>query len=193
MEQPLNKSGLTRDNIVDFILGLFACRGAEEYMGEPVCMSQHMEQSAACAVADNATDELVIALLLHDIGHFVGDFPVEALENGINNCHEDAGADFLAPYFSKAVTEPIRLHVMAKKYLCAVDDEYINRLSDASVNSLNAQGGPMTTAEVKAFESNPHHLAAVKARHYDDDGKVSGLDIRPIKDYRSLLESLLLP
>jgi predicted HD phosphohydrolase len=189
----LNKNELTRDNIVDFILDLFARRGAEEYMGEPVCMSQHMEQSAACADADNATEELVIALLLHDIGHFVGDFPVEALENGINNCHEDAGANFLAPYFSKAVTEPIRLHVAAKKYLCAVDDEYINRLSEASVNSLNVQGGPMTAAEVKAFESNPHHLAAVKARHYDDDGKVSGLDIKPIKDYRGQLESLLLP
>jgi predicted HD phosphohydrolase len=189
----LNKNELTRDNIVDFILDLFAHRGAEEYMGEAVSMAQHMEQSAACAVADGANKELVIALLLHDIGHFMGDFPVEALENGIDNCHENAGANFLAPYFSKAVTEPIRLHVAAKKYLCAVDDEYIKRLSNASIDSLNVQGGPMTAAEVEVFESNPHHLAAVKARHYDDDGKVTGLDIRPIKDYRSLLESLLRP
>jgi predicted HD phosphohydrolase len=189
----LNKNELTRDNIVDFILDLFARRGAEEYMGESVSMAQHMEQSAACAVADGANEALVIVLLLHDIGHFVGDFPVEALENGINNCHEDAGANFLAPFFSKAVTEPIRLHVAAKKYLCAVDNEYINRLSDASIHSLNVQGGPMTAAEVKAFESNPYHLVAVKARHYDDDGKVSGLDIRPVKDYRLELESLLLP
>ena len=189
----MNNSELTRDNIVDFILDLFAHRGAEEYMGEAVSLAQHMEQSAACAVADGATKELVIALLLHDIGHFMGDFPIEALENGIDNCHEDAAANFLAPYYSKAITEPIRLHVAAKKYLCAVDDKYIKRLSDASIQSLYAQGGPMTLAEVEAFESNPHHLAAVKARHYDDDGKVSGLDIRPIKDYRSQLESLLLP
>jgi predicted HD phosphohydrolase len=110
----LNKNELTRDNIVDFILDLFAHRGAEEYMGEAVSMAQHMEQSAACAVADGANKELVIALLLHDIGHFMGDFPVEALENGIDNCHENAGANFLAPYFSKAVTEPIRLHVAAR-------------------------------------------------------------------------------
>lgn len=190
---PLNKNELTKDNIVDFILDLFARRGAEEYMGEAVSMAQHMEQSAACAVADGATESLVIALLLHDIGHFIGDFPVEALEKGIDNCHEDAGASFLAPYFSKAVTEPIRLHVAAKKYLCAVDNEYINRLSDASVQSLNVQGGPMTDDEVKHFESNPHHLSAIKARRYDDDGKVFGLTIRPIKDYRAQLESLLTP
>jgi predicted HD phosphohydrolase len=189
----LNKSELTKDNIVDFILDLFARRGAEEYMGESVSMAQHMEQSAACSVADGATEALVIALLLHDIGHFMGDFPVEALENGIDNCHEDAGANFLVPYFPKAVIEPIRLHVAAKKYLCAVDNEYINRLSDASVHSLNVQGGPMNNLEVKVFESNPYHLSAVKARHYDDDGKVFGLAIRPIKDYRAQLESLLLP
>ena len=189
----MNKNELTRDNIVDFILDLFERRGAEEYLGESVSMSQHMEQSAACAVADNATAELVVALLLHDIGHLVGDFAVEALENDIDACHEDAGANFLAPYFPKTITEPIRLHVAAKKYLCAVDDQYLNRLSDASINSLNLQGGPMTASEVKLFEANPHHLAAVKARHYDDDGKVSGLDIRPIKDYRGQLESLLRP
>jgi predicted HD phosphohydrolase len=185
------KSELTRDNIVDFILDLFARRGAEEYMGEAVSMSQHMEQTAACAAADGASDELVIAALLHDIGHFVGDFPIDALENGINNCHEDAGATFLAPFFPASVTEPIRLHVAAKKYMCAVDQNYIKRLSDASIESLNVQGGPMSAAEVLDFESNPYHLSAVKARYYDDDGKVAGLDIKPIKDYRVQIETLL--
>ena len=186
------KSELTRDNIVDFILDLFARRGAEEYMGESVSMSQHMEQTAACAVADGAPDELVIAALLHDIGHFVGDFPIDALENGINNLHEDAGAAFLKPFFPASVTEPIRLHVAAKKYLCAIDQDYIKRLSDASIESLSVQGGPMTAAEVQDFESNPYHQAAVKARYYDDDGKVTGLTIKPVKDYRSQIEALLI-
>lgn len=187
----MNNNELNRDNIVDFILQLFENRGAEEYMGESVSMAQHMEQSAACAAADGAPETLVIASLLHDIGHFVGDFPVEALENGINNLHEDAGANFLAPYFPAEVTEPIRLHVAAKKYLCAVDNEYIKRLSDASINSLNVQGGPMTADEVKSFEANPHHLAAVKTRYYDDDGKVLGLHIKQVKDYRDQLEANL--
>ena len=189
----MKKNELTRDNIVDFILDLFARRGTEEYMGESVSMSKHMEQTAACARADGASDELVISALLHDIGHFVGDFPIDALENGVDNCHQNAGASFLAPFFPASVTEPIRLHVAAKKYLCAVDKTYINRLSDASVESLNVQGGPMSAAEVQDFESNPYHQLAVKARHYDDDGKVVGLDIKPVTDYRAQIEALLRP
>jgi predicted HD phosphohydrolase len=180
-----------RDSIIDFILDLFARRGSEEYMGEAVSMAQHMEQSAACAAAEGASDELVIASLLHDIGHFVGDFPVEALENGIDNLHEEAGARFLEAFYPASVTEPIRLHVAAKKYLCAVDKNYFDCLSDASINSLRVQGGPMSPTEVDEFESNPHYLAAVDVRKYDDDGKVAGLDIKPVEDYREKLESLL--
>jgi len=179
------------DTIIDLILDLFARRGSEEYMGEAVSMAQHMEQSAACAVAEGATDDLVIASLLHDIGHFVGDFPIEALENGIDNLHEEAGARFLAGFYPASVTEPIRLHVAAKKYLCAVDKNYLACLSDASINSLRVQGGPMSPAEIAEFESNPHYLAAVDLRKYDDDGKVAGLEIKPVEDYRDKLESLL--
>jgi predicted HD phosphohydrolase len=180
-----------RDSIIDFILDLFARRGSEEYMGEAVSMAQHMEQSAACAAVEGASDELVIASLLHDIGHFVGDFPVEALENGIDNLHEEAGARFLEAFYPASVTEPIRLHVAAKKYLCAVDKNYFDCLSDASINSLRVQGGPMSPTEVDEFETNPHYLAAVDVRKYDDDGKVAGLDIKPVEDYREKLESLL--
>ena len=178
--------------IIDFILDLFASRGAEEYMGEAVSMSQHMEQSAACAVADGAPDSLVIAALLHDIGHFIGAHPIEALENGIDNVHEEAGADYLAPHFPPAVTEPIRLHVAAKRYLCATDAEYLGHLSEASLNSLQVQGGPMNSTEIEAFEANPHHQNAVKLRLYDDDGKVAGLTIKPVSDYRATMEALLL-
>jgi phosphonate degradation associated HDIG domain protein len=178
--------------IVDAILDLFATRGAREYMGEAVSMSQHMEQTAACARADGATDSLVAAALLHDIGHFVGEHPIEALENGIDNDHETVGAEYLDGYFAPAVTEPIRLHVAAKRYLCATDGGYTARLSPASINSLAVQGGPMTAAEVDAFESSPYHRDAVRLRLYDDDGKVAGLEIRAAREYRGLLESLLL-
>jgi phosphonate degradation associated HDIG domain protein len=189
----MKTDNLTRNNIVDFILDLFERRGAEEYMGEQVSMSQHMEQSAACASADGASDELVIAALLHDIGHFVSDFPIDALENGVDNLHEEAGADFLSAFFPPSVTEPIRNHVAAKKYLCAVDPDYINSLSLASVNTLKVQGGPMTKEEVSAFEANPFHAFAVKARLYDDNGKVAGLEIKPVASYRNQLQSLILP
>lgn len=182
---------LKPDEVIDFILDLFARRGAEEYMGEPVSMARHMEQSAACAVADGASDDLIVAALLHDIGHFVGDFPIDALENGIDNYHEAAGAQFLAPYFPASVTEPIRLHVAAKKYLCAVDRDYLKRLSAASIQSLQVQGGPMNEIEITEFEARPFHQSAVKTRLYDDDGKVAGLDIKPVSSYRARLESLL--
>lgn len=179
------------EQIIDFILNLFAERGATEYMGEAVTMSQHMEQTAACAVADGASDALVISALLHDIGHFVGEHPIDALENGIDNNHEEIGARYLEPFFAAAITEPIRLHVAAKRYLCATDDGYFARLSNASVDSLRVQGGPMNAAEVDQFESNPYHGDAVKLRLYDDDGKVAGLTINPVTSYRSTLESLL--
>jgi predicted HD phosphohydrolase len=188
----MNNNSLTRDTVVDFIFDLFARRGAEAYMGEPISMAQHMEQSAACAVAEGASDDQVIAALLHDIGHFVGDFPIDSLENGIDNLHEEAGAKFLEAFYPASVTEPIRLHVAAKKYLCAVDEQYFARLSKASVQSLQVQGGAMTQAEIETFESSPYHQSAVQVRHYDDDGKVAGLDIKPVQAYRDKLQSLLL-
>ena len=176
---------------VDFILELFARQGATEYLGEAVTMSQHMEQTAACAVADDAADELVIAALLHDIGHFIGEHPIDALEKGIDNNHEDVGANYLQTHFPATISEPVRLHVAAKRYLCATDPGYLDRLSAASVNSLNVQGGPMNAAEIKIFEANLHHRAAVKLRLYDDDGKVAGLSINPVTSYRETLESLV--
>ena len=179
------------DQIIDFILNLFAQSGAREYMGEAVTMSQHMEQSAACAVADGAPDSLVIAALLHDIGHFVGEHPIEALENGIDNIHEEVGANYLEPIFPTSITEPIRLHVAAKRYLCATDKNYFDQLSDASVNSLEVQGGPMNPAEITQFETSPYHQQAVKLRLYDDNGKVAGLEIKPVTEYRATLEALV--
>jgi predicted HD phosphohydrolase len=160
------------DQIIDFILNLFAHRGAEEYMGEAVTMSQHMEQSA-------------------DIGHFIGGHPIEALENGIDNVHEEAGARYLEPFFPASITEPIRLHVAAKRYLCSTDKDYFSQLSDASVNSLKVQGGPMSPAEVEHFEANPYHKQAVQLRLYDDDGKIAGLEIKPVTDYRATLEAFV--
>jgi phosphonate degradation associated HDIG domain protein len=179
------------DDIISFILDLFARQGAREYMGEAVSMAQHMEQSAACAAADDAGDELVIAALLHDLGHFICDHPIEALEQGRDNYHEEAGATYLERHFPPAVTEPIRLHVAAKRYLCATDPAYLKQLSDASIGSLRVQGGPMDIDEIAQFEARPYYREAVKLRLYDDDGKVAGLTIKPVTEYRDTMSTLL--
>ncbi|WP_191600020.1 HD domain-containing protein [Marinomonas algicola] len=185
------RSSLTRQTIVPFLLEIFETRGPESYLGESVSMAEHMEQSAACAYEDGASDELIIAALLHDIGHFIGDFELDALENGIDNFHEDSGAIILERFYPPEISEPVRLHVAAKRYLCTVDDHYYDKLSAASVNSFNLQGGKMSASEVAEFEANPHHKAAIKLRHYDDDGKVQGRTIYKIDHYQPLLESLL--
>lgn len=187
----MNKNELNQENIVPFLLDLFERRGPESYLGEPVSMADHMEQSAACAVEDGASNDIIVASLLHDIGHFIGEFPLDALENGIDNYHEDAGALILEQFYPASISEPVRLHVAAKRYLCAVDESYYDRLSEASINSLNVQGGKMNKQEIAEFEANPHHQAAIKLRYYDDDGKVTGRTIHKIEYYKDMLEELL--
>lgn len=187
----MDRQALNSDTIVPFLLDLFERRGPESYLGEPVSMADHMEQSAACAAEDGASDSLIIAALLHDIGHFIGDFPLDALENGIDNYHEDAGGLILEQFYPPEISEPVRLHVAAKRYLCTVDSEYYGKLSAASVNSFNVQGGKMSADEVAQFEANPHHRAAIKLRHYDDDGKVAGRTIYKVAHYKDKLQALL--
>lgn len=182
---------VTKDTAFEFLRDLFDKRGPESYLGENVSMADHMEQSAACAVKDGAKDSLVLAALLHDIGHFVSDFPLDALEKGTDNLHENAGATLLEKFFPPSVSEPVRLHVAAKRYLCAVEPSYYDRLSAASVNSLNLQGGAMSAEEVALFEQNKYKGDAVKLRYYDDDGKVVNLCIKPFNEYEKMLKGLL--
>lgn len=187
MTQPLP----TRDTIVDFIEGIFLRRGAESYLGEAVSMAQHMLQAAACAERDGAPAAMVAAALLHDLGHYTNEMPDDVLMEGTNNYHEEAGANFLARFFPAEVVEPIRQHVATKRYLCAVDPAYFQRLSDASVYTLELQGGPMSEAEVAAFRANPYLEACVRVRHWDDEGKDPERAHPPFSHYRPLLASLV--
>lgn len=181
---------LDHSNIVAFIADIFARRGDDSYMGEAVTMSQHMLQTATLAQKANAPETLVAASLLHDIGHYTSEFPESSLASGQDNYHETAGADVLKAFFPTSVTQPIELHVAAKRYLCAVNDSYFSRLSAASVQSLNVQGGPMDAAEVDAFRKHEYYEDSLRLRAWDDEGKVADVKTPAFEDFAPLLERL---
>jgi phosphonate degradation associated HDIG domain protein len=175
------------DAIVDEIIRLFQSRGDAAYVGEAVSQTEHALQSAQLAEAEGAPDSLVVAALLHDVGHILHDLPEDVAEHGIDDCHEEVGRTWLEAHFGPEVSEPVRLHVAAKRYLCAVDLSYHPALSRASQQSLTLQGGPMSAGEVARFTAHPHHQAAVRLRHWDDLAKVPGLAVLGLAHYRSRL------
>ncbi|WP_165228589.1 phosphonate degradation HD-domain oxygenase [Aquisphaera insulae] len=175
--------------LFDRILGLFSDRGDSAYYGEKVTQSEHALQSAHLAALEGADDDLVVAALLHDIGHLVSGHDEDIADRGLDGRHEDAGAAWLAAAFGPSVIEPIRLHVAAKRYLCAVDPAYRDGLSDASRQSLSLQGGPFDAAGIGAFEANPHHREALRLRHWDDAAKVPGLAVPGLDHYRDRIEA----
>lgn len=165
------KQALTRENIVEFIADIFERCGDEEYLGEPVTMAQHMLQGATLAEKKGLREEIIVAALLHDIGHFTSEFGIFTMEDTEDRFHEEAGAKVLEAFFPRIVTDCVLYHVAAKRYLCAKKPEYLGELSDASVHSLNLQGGPMTAGEVAEFERNPNVRDIVAVRYLDDAGK----------------------
>ena len=177
-------------SITDDILGIYQVRGAGAYFGERVSMSEHGLQAAHFAQVEGAPEALVVAALLHDIGHLLEAVP-DAIEEWTSDAHHEiTGARWLAQYFAPAVSEPVRLHVRAKRYLCATDPAYFARLSAASVHTLKLQGGPMSAHAVRQFEAEPFYKEAVRLRHWDDQGKVAGLRTPDFAAYRPLIERL---
>jgi len=165
------KQTLTRANIVNFLADIFERRGDEEYLGEPVTMAEHMLQGATFAEDAGHREEIIVAALLHDIGHFTSEFGTFSMQDTEDRHHEEAGAEVLEAFFPTLITDCVRYHVAAKRYLCATRPEYFARLSEASVHSLNLQGGPMSDAEVAEFELNPNLADIVTVRYLDDAGK----------------------
>ncbi len=155
------------------IRAAFARRGVETY-GEGVSQLEHALQCAACAERDGASAALIAATLLHDIGHLVHDLPVDIADQGIDAQHESLGSAFLSQYFGPDVTEPVRLHVSAKRYLATTEPGYFDLLSPASVQSLHLQGGLMKADETTRFAGERYAEDAVKLRRWDDEGKIVG-------------------
>jgi gamma-butyrobetaine dioxygenase len=171
---------------IEVIADLFENEGSREYFGEAVTMSAHMLQAGALAQAAGAPRHLVAAALLHDVGH------LRTVSSDVHR-HEEVGARWLSTWLPAEVTEPVRLHVAAKRYLCATDLTYLATLSPASVESLRVQGGPMSAEEVREFERNPYAAGAIAVRRWDEAAKDPAAVTPSFDHFRGLLERLLTP
>ena len=153
------------------LLDIFVGRATRRYGLSEINQLQHALQSAALAEADNAPPATVLAALLHDVGHMIHGLGEDPASRGVDDVHEELGARWLAERFGPEVSEPVRLHVAAKRYLCAVEPDYFGKLSPDSVRSLELQGGLMSADELEAFRANPYHAEAVRLRRYDEAAK----------------------
>ena len=174
------------NEIISEIEAIYSRWGTSKY-DEQVSQIEHAVQCAEFARLAEADDELIVATLLHDIGHLL---ELERREGNAvlteNDEHESTGAAFLARHFSSAVTAPIALHVEAKRFLCTTEETYFGKLSLGSVRSLEMQGGKMSAEEVERFAKHPARESAVALRRWDELGKdlqPSGLTFADFREY----------
>ena len=160
------------------------------YIGENVTISEHMIQAAMIAEKSKSKDFLICSCLLHDYGHFILDDPDELVRKNQDGKHEDIGYEYLKKFFKREIVEPIKHHVMAKRYL-ARDKKYYNKLSNASIVSLELQGGLLNEKEAKLFEKEEFFKEAIKVRKFDEAAKKVGLKIKDIIHYKDLLKASL--
>lgn len=172
---------------IEAIFELYERNGARRY-GEGVSQLDHALQCAQLAALDGARDSLVAAALLHDLGHLLED--EDAIAAGTDARHEVRGAAALRPLFGPDVVQPMALHVAAKRYLCATEAGYHDRLSEASRQSLRLQGGPLSARQARRFEGVAFFAEALRVRRYDEGGKIDGTAFKPLRDYGDLLGDL---
>lgn len=169
---------------------MFARRGHEGY-GEGVTQTEHALQAAQIAEQEGKPASQVVAALLHDIGHLMHDLPEDIADQGIDTQHESLASAWLSQHFGSEVSEPVRLHVAAKRYLCRAEQGYLDRLSEASKLSLRLQGGPMSAEEAARFREEPFLAEAIDLRRWDDEAKVVGAATPALAHYRPMIEGLL--
>lgn len=183
---------MTKDEIINGIIAVYLERGHKAY-GEAVTEMQHGLQCATLAHREGAPPEVIVASLLHDFGHLLHDLGEDIALQGVDARHEHVGANRLSAWFGPEVVEPIRLHAASKRYLCWKEPGYLNGLSEASLRSLELQGGVMSSAEAAEFEAGPHYERAVQVRRYDDRGKDPHMATPGLEAFRPLMASLIRP
>lgn len=178
------------DQAIEEILDAFAACGDLDY-GENISMREHMLQTAYLAESSGGSDDLIVAALLHDYGHLVCNLPNNTFSEGKDNFHETVGARALANWFGDGIVGAIRLHVDAKRYLCAATPDYESKLSEASIITLAVQGGPMGEREMTEFRRQSGHSMALRIRVYDDLGKEREMRRPELEHYVPVLKRCL--
>ena len=169
------------NQVIEEILGAYETGGDLDY-GENISMREHMLQTACLAERGGGKERIIVAALLHDYGHLVCNHPNNIFSEGCDNFHETAGARALENWFDEDIVGAVRLHVDAKRYLCATNPKYMARLSDASITTLGVQGGPMNSEEMVGFREQVGYKMALTIRVYDDLGKEPKM-LRPELEY----------
>lgn len=178
---------------IERIFALIESKGTAWYGREPITLLQHSLQTAGLAELDGATPSLVAAALLHDLGHILNKDVRRTGEGQVrDDRHEYIAGGYLERMFGAAVAEPIRLHVEAKRFLCATVPGYGQGLSQASVRSMELQGGVFSPADAAKFLDRPYAHDAVRLRRWDDEAKDPEAKTKSLSDYAPLLRSLTL-
>ena len=177
-------------HILDKIISNFK-NNKSLYIGEKITISEHMIQSAMLAEKAKSNDNIICSCLLHDYGHFIIEDPDKLVKNQKDGEHESIGYEYLKKFFSKEIVEPIKYHVLAKRYLVR-KRKYFNFLSEASKTSLKLQGGPLNNKESKEFEKKNYFKNSVLVRKFDEAAKKIDINVKSIDDYKSLLKSKLI-
>lgn len=179
--------------IVDEIRALFEQSGSSMYAGEPVTQTEHALQAAELGWRAGASDALIVAALMHDVGHLLHGLGEDVALQGVDDEHERLGAEWLAESFPETVSQPVLLHVMAKRYRCAVDAAYRDQLSPASRLSLQLQGGPLDQEQASQYRASPFYEDSLLLRSWDEAAKVPGEETESLDFFLQYVSRVVLP
>lgn len=175
---------------VDELVGWLLSVGRRSYDAH-VTLLEHALQTAALAKLHGARESLVVAALLHDVGQPLADVVATDFETPLSD--ERLAASWLGRFYPEQVTEPVRLHVEAKRWLVATEPGYEATLSLASRAALIEQGGRMPPSERAAFEAQPFASSALSLRRWDEEARVPNARVVQLEIYRAALLRQLRP